>query len=111
MLPNGTYASSNAFFAEYAAADLYILQIPSRLQAVVFECINPDTNRPPNLKQLEAKLSPFLTRQKLVDGIMSRLVNYSGDLEDLVARRTTDLLIERKKVDEVLGEMIPSYVQ
>jgi hypothetical protein len=49
------------------------------------------------------------SQKTVVDGLLDRMQAYSSDLEKAVDERTTQLLFERKKCDDILLERLPRY--
>lgn len=47
--------------------------------------------------------------EKLLDNLLSRMEEYANNLEDLVEDRTQSLIIEKKKSDELLYQVLPRY--
>lgn len=43
----------------------------------------------------------------LLDNLLSRMEQYANNLEDLVAERTDQYLVEKKKVEELLYSILP----
>lgn len=46
----------------------------------------------------------------LVDRLLSRLEDYTSNLEDLVQERTEQLVLEKRKSEMLLDEILPRFV-
>ena len=44
-----------------------------------------------------------------MDNMVAMLEKYAGNLEDIVAERTKQLMDEKKKTDTLLYQMLPKY--
>lgn len=47
---------------------------------------------------------------RLLDMLLSRMEEYANNLEDLVEERTQSLIIEKRKSDELLYQILPRYM-
>ena len=45
----------------------------------------------------------------IVDAMFKKLEKYSSDLEAIVTERTKELEVEKRRVEDLLSEMLPGY--
>ena len=45
-----------------------------------------------------------------MDSMLQKLERYANNLEDIVDKRTEELMLEKKKTDQLLHRMLPTYV-
>uniref|UniRef100_A0A5K3FFW0 guanylate cyclase n=1 Tax=Mesocestoides corti TaxID=53468 RepID=A0A5K3FFW0_MESCO len=63
-----------------------------------------------NIKMTMRKFNESGDTGNLLDNLLSRMEQYANNLEDLVAERTDQYLIEKKKVEELLYSILPKSV-
>ncbi|XP_065929504.1 atrial natriuretic peptide receptor 1 isoform X2 [Magallana gigas] len=76
-------------------------------------CWEEDPNCRPTfqfLRKESRKLQWDKSGEKLLDNLLSRMEEYANNLEDLVEDRTQSLIIEKKKSDELLYQVLPRSV-
>ncbi|XP_022240634.1 atrial natriuretic peptide receptor 1-like [Limulus polyphemus] len=69
-------------------------------------------NRPlfPALKQKLKTVTGWLSNKNLMDNLLSRMEKYANNLEKLVEEKTSALMEEKKKSDELLYQLLPRYI-
>ncbi|XP_055347163.1 atrial natriuretic peptide receptor 1-like [Paramacrobiotus metropolitanus] len=70
-------------------------------------CFRDNPLERPTIKALYQKLERFRPKGTVVDNLLHGLQRHAENLEDIVARRTVELLSERRRVDDLLAEIIP----
>ena len=55
-------------------------------------------------------ISTFFRKVNIMDNMIEKLEKYANNLEDIVAKRTEELVIEKKKTDMLLYRMLPQSV-
>lgn len=50
----------------------------------------------------------FGRKHNIVDAMFKQLEKYSSDLEEIVAERTAQFEVEKKKVEKLLSQMLPA---
>lgn len=78
----------------------------------IHRCLDSDPIMRPNIREMQQVAATAFRidlrrEEKLVDRISRRLEIYSESLENEVAVRTENLLMERKKCDNLLREILP----
>ena len=48
-----------------------------------------------------------IRKMNIVDNMVKKLEKYANNLEEIVAKRTEELMIEKKKTDQLLYRMLP----
>ena len=48
-----------------------------------------------------------IRKMNIVDNMVKKLEKYANNLEEIVAQRTEELMIEKKKTDQLLYRMLP----
>ncbi|XP_055344151.1 atrial natriuretic peptide receptor 2-like [Paramacrobiotus metropolitanus] len=93
-----------------------------RLRPDLLACLEWTFHLDPNKRPTVAKLLRTLLRQeenffpgskrsdRLVDQIMERLNRYAAELEDRVAKQTSDLIKERAQCDTILRQILPGNI-
>ena len=66
----------------------------------------------PEFSEIETTIQSLLEDKKanIVDNMMKHLEDYSNNLESIVAERTAELSVEKKKSEELLKRMLPPSV-
>ncbi len=60
-------------------------------------------------KALFNMISAIFRDINIMDNMVAMLEKYAGNLEDIVAERTKQLMDEKKKTDTLLYQMLPKY--
>ena len=60
-------------------------------------------------KALLSLISVVFRDINIMDNMVAMLEKYAGNLEDIVAERTKQLMDEKKKTDTLLYQMLPKY--
>ncbi|XP_014674081.1 PREDICTED: atrial natriuretic peptide receptor 1-like [Priapulus caudatus] len=69
---------------------------------------NPDQR--PSFSQIHLSLRKHHKTQNIMDSLLTRMELYAKNLEDIVDQRTGQLVEEKKKVDNLLNEILPRSV-
>ncbi|OQV25453.1 Atrial natriuretic peptide receptor 1 [Hypsibius exemplaris] len=78
---------------------------------VIVRCLNVEPQHRPTSNDLNTWVKNLkLSGTNVVEILLGRLQTYADELEADVAARSADLLDERKKLDDLLHEMLPSLV-
>ena len=87
------------------------MNIISALQKMMGECLSRDPQQRPTATQLKTWTHKTrLSDKNIVQLLLNRLKGYADDLESEVQARSADLLEERRKLDDLLREMLPRFV-
>ena len=62
------------------------------------------------VQKIDKSISNKSGKSNIVDNMVLKLEKYSSKLEDIVAEKTHQLELEKKKSDELLNRMLPEYV-
>ncbi|XP_061182469.1 atrial natriuretic peptide receptor 2-like [Saccostrea echinata] len=84
---------------------------PTALCALIDECLDSRPSERPtfgNTRKILYKINP--NKQNPVDLMMAMMEKYSKHLEQIVAERTNDLMIEKQRTDRLLYSMLPKEV-
>lgn len=75
-------------------------------------CLHPDPLQRPTSTQLKSWTHQLeLNNKNIVQLLLERLKGHADELENEVAARTADLLDERRKLDDLLLEMLPRFAE
>lgn len=90
--------------------------LSARLKLVIQSCWAEWAAERPTINDVKSQVTKILglgkrRESRLIDEILIRLEVYATNLEDDVAMRTQALILERKKCDDLLGEMLPRSAQ
>ncbi|XP_055354736.1 atrial natriuretic peptide receptor 1-like [Paramacrobiotus metropolitanus] len=93
-------------------ADIELIKLDNKMLSwiirdVIHACVCPNALERPSIKAVLEQLKGFQPRDTIVGTLRERLQRHAEHLEDVVARRGLELLMERRRVDELLSEIIP----
>ncbi|XP_037094252.1 speract receptor-like [Pollicipes pollicipes] len=82
------------------------------VRIVLSECWAEEPENRPDFKSIRNKLRPMRKGMKphIFDNMISMMEKYTNNLEVLVDERTNQLIVEKKKTEALLHEMLPRYV-
>ena len=81
------------------------------LREMTRNCLNPDTQQRPTADRLKRWAHKMgLTNRNIVELLLNRLKGHADELESEVQARSADSLEERRKLDDLLREMLPRFV-
>ncbi|XP_043213098.1 atrial natriuretic peptide receptor 1-like [Amphibalanus amphitrite] len=82
------------------------------VRVVLAECWAEDPDSRPDFKAVRNKLRPMRKGMKphIFDNMLTMMEKYTNNLEVLVDERTNLLIVEKKKTEALLHEMLPRYV-
>lgn len=87
--------------------------VPASLIPMIKKCCHENPNERPNIAQVKSEIFRQLQitdSDKLLARILDSIQNYTHDLEDKIQDRTVDLLMERRRCDDLLHQMFPRYI-
>ena len=88
------------------------MNLTSALQKMMEECLSRDPQQRPTAAQLKTWTHKMgLSDKSLVQLLLNRLKGHADELESEVQARSADLLEERRKLDDLLREMLPRFVR
>lgn len=79
------------------------------IRSVLSACLSMDPAKRPDAERTREWLKRLDKGGSVLDGILASLDKYSAELEEKIAARSGELVIEMAKVDVLLKEMIPGY--
>lgn len=85
-------------------------EISPDLRTLLRSCFAVLPFQRPTIRRFAEGLRRHLPQKALIDSLMNRLEGYATDLENEVSERTNELIQEIKRVDLLLGFMIPPLV-
>ena len=85
-----------------------LTQVQEEVQSLMTSCLNPDVAQRPTAVALYKWTTVMgLAEHNVVELMMHRLQSHAQSLEQKVDMRSQDLVMEMKKVDDLLNEMLP----
>uniref|UniRef100_A0A914WK42 Guanylate cyclase n=1 Tax=Plectus sambesii TaxID=2011161 RepID=A0A914WK42_9BILA len=84
-----------------------------RLSDLMLSCWNEDPHERPDfgfIRKVARSLNKNYETANLVDNLLKRMEQYANNLEGLVEERTRDYMEEKKKVEDLLHQLLPPSV-
>ncbi|XP_055347104.1 atrial natriuretic peptide receptor 1-like [Paramacrobiotus metropolitanus] len=77
------------------------------IKSIIEQCCSVYPKARPTIWNILARVSDYQPRGTVVSSLVSRLEKYADQLETTVIHRTEELMMEQRKVDLLLAEIIP----
>ncbi|XP_055345532.1 atrial natriuretic peptide receptor 1-like isoform X2 [Paramacrobiotus metropolitanus] len=77
------------------------------LQKILNDCLHREATLRPSISKVRSALRPVVGKESLLDSLLHRLRNHTDTLEVLVYNRQQELLLEQRRCEDLLNEMLP----
>jgi atrial natriuretic peptide receptor A len=88
-------------------------ECPKALLDLIHDCWAETPAARPDFIQIKPKLRKItkgVSSKNFLDNLLSRMEQYSGNLEQMVLEKTESLVEEKKKTEEILYQLLPKFI-
>ncbi len=88
-------------------------ECPKALLDLMHDCWSEIPVARPDFVQIKPKLRKItkgVSSRNFLDNLLSRMEQYSGNLEQMVVEKTESLMEEKRKTEEILYQLLPKFI-